>query len=99
MLIITGTFRIPARNIEAARPHMAAMIAASLVEAGCLHYSYGADLLDPGLIHVTEHWTDRAALDAHGRADHIAAWRAAWPPLGIGERDLTLFEADTGRTI
>ena len=99
MLIITGTFRIPAHNLDAARPHMAAMIAASRAEPGCLHYSYGADPFDAGLIHVTEHWTDRAALEAHGRADHIATWRAAWPPLGIGERDLTLFETDEGRAI
>ena len=61
MLIVTGTFRIPTHNIDAGRPHMAAMIAASRAEAGCVH---GADLLDPGLIHVTEHWIDRAALEA-----------------------------------
>lgn len=99
MLIIAGTFRVPAHNVDDARPHMAAMIAASRAEPGCLHYSYGADVLDPGLIHVTEHWTDRAALEAHQRADHIVTWRAAWPSLGIGERDLTLFETGEGRAI
>jgi len=97
VLVITGTFRIPPHNLAAARPHMAAMIAASRAEAGCLHYSYGEDVLEPGLIHVIEHWTDRATLAAHGQADHIKAWRAAWPSLGIGARDLTLFDADEGR--
>lgn len=99
MLVITGTFRVPAHAIEAARPHMAAMIAASRAEPGCLHYSYGEDVLDPGLIHVTEHWADRAALDAHGRAAHIAAWRAAWPGLGIGERELTLHDCGASAPI
>jgi quinol monooxygenase YgiN len=96
MLIITGTFRVPPANVDAARPAMAAMIAASRAEAGCLHYSYGEDVLDPGLIHVTEHWADRASLDAHAASAHIAEWRAAWLALGIGERDLRLFETDAG---
>lgn len=78
---------------------MAAMVAASRAEAGCLHYSYGEDVLEPGLIHVTEHWASREALAEHGIADLIKAWRAAWPELGIGERDLTLFDADKGAAI
>jgi quinol monooxygenase YgiN len=96
VLVITGTFRIPPGNLDAARPFMTAMIAASRAEAGCLHYSYGEDVLDAGLIHVSEQWVSREALAAHAVADHIKAWRACWPALGIGERDLTLFEADEG---
>ncbi|MBO9624273.1 MAG: antibiotic biosynthesis monooxygenase [Sphingomonas sp.] len=99
MLVITGTFRVPADRLADARPAMAAMIAASRAEPGCLHYSYGEDVLEPGLIHVVEHWTTREALAAHAASVHIQAWRAAWPALGIGERDLTLFEADGGSAI
>jgi quinol monooxygenase YgiN len=54
-------------------------------------------VLEPGLIHVIEHWEDRATLEAHWASPHIQTWRAAWPALGIGARDLTLFEADDGR--
>lgn len=97
MLIITGTFRLPPAHLDAARPVMAAMVEGSRAEAGCLHYSYGEDVLEPGLIHVTEHWADRATLEAHWASPHIQAWRAAWPGLAIDERDLTLFEADGGR--
>lgn len=96
MLVITGTFRVPPDKLDAARPAMAVMIAASRVEPGCLHYSYGEDVLEPGLIHVAEHWATREALSAHAESPHIAAWRAAWPALGIGDRDLTLFAADDG---
>jgi len=99
VLVITGTFRVPPHNLGAARPHMAAMIAASRAEPGCLRYGYGEDVLDAGLIHVAEHWADRAALDAHMASAHIVLWRASWPALGIGERDLTLFEADAGAAI
>jgi quinol monooxygenase YgiN len=96
LLIITGTFRVPATTLDSARPAMAAMIQASRLEPGCLQYSYGEDVLDSGLIHVTEHWADRASLEAHWAAPHIRAWRAAWADLGIGGRDLTLFDADNG---
>jgi quinol monooxygenase YgiN len=54
MLLITGTFRIPPERLAEARPAMAAMIAASRAEAGCLDYSYAEDLLEPGLIRVTD---------------------------------------------
>lgn len=97
MLIITGTFRVPLASMDAARTAMAAMVAGTRAEAGCLHYSYGEDVLEPGLIHVIEHWEDRATLEAHWASPHIQTWRAAWPALGIGARDLTLFEADDGR--
>lgn len=99
MLIITGTFRVPAENMGDARPAMAAMIAASRAEAGCIEYAYGEDVLEPGLIHVIERWASREALTAHGQAAHIRTWRAEWPGLGIGERELTLYEADEGEAI
>jgi quinol monooxygenase YgiN len=92
MLVITGTFRVPPASMDAARPAMQAMIEASRGETGCIHYSYGEDLLDPGLIHVTEYWDSRTALEAHWATPHLAEWRAAWPALGIGERDLSLHQ-------
>ena len=88
MLLITGTVRLPPERLPDARGPMRAMIEASRAEDGCLAYSYAEDVLEPGLIRVTEMWRDQAALDAHFRSDHIAQWRAAWPELGLGNRDL-----------
>ena len=79
MLLIVGTVRLPASNLDRARPAMRAMVQASRAETGCLEYSYGEDVLEPGLIHVKELWSDQAALDAHFTSSHIQAWRAAWP--------------------
>lgn len=99
MILITGTFRIPAERLADARPAMERMIAASRTEAGCLGYSYAEDVLEPGLILVTELWSDQAALDRHFASPHIAEWRAAWPALGIGDRVLHAFEVDGARTV
>ena len=91
-VIVAGTVRIPAENLDAFRPHMERMLGASRAEDGCLVYSYAVDVEDPGLIRVFEAWRDRAALDAHFRQPHLAEWRACWPALGVSDRRLTLYE-------
>ena len=99
MLLITGTVRIDPAKIAAARPAMAAMVAASNSEDGCETYAYSQDLLDPGLIHISECWRDRAALKAHFESPHMAVWRAAIPGLGISDRNLRLYESDGGEPV
>ena len=99
MLLIVGTVRLPADRMDAARPRMVFMIEASRAEQGCLEYSYAEDVLDRGLIHVKERWTAREALDKHFNSAHIAAWRAAWPAIGIGERNLRMYEVGESQPI
>lgn len=96
MLLIAGTVRIPDGAIDRARPAMAAMLAASRAEDGCFAYNYAQDVLDPCVIHISERWRDRAALDAHFATPHMAAWRAQFGAIGISDRDLALYEADDG---
>ncbi|MFQ8429787.1 putative quinol monooxygenase [Amaricoccus sp. W119] len=92
MLLLVGTFRLPAHRLDAARPVMSRMVAASREEDGCVDYVYAEDLFAPGLIHVRELWCDRAALNRHFASDHLRDWRASWSELGIGHRDLRLYE-------
>ena len=94
MILIVGTFRIDPARVGEARPAMAAMVEASRDEPGCLQYSYAPDLLDPGLIHVIERWRDRAVLADHFGSPHLLAWRNSWATLGIGERDLRLYDSE-----
>ena len=98
MLLIVGTVRLPPENLERARPAMLAMAQASRAEVGCLEYGYAEDVFVPGLIHVKELWRDQAALDAHFASSHIQAWRAAWPALEIGGRDLRVYEVGSPRS-
>lgn len=99
MLLIIGTIRLPADRLAAARPFMRHMVEASRGEEGCLAYDYAEDVLDPGLIHVKELWADQDALDRHFASNHIAQWRAAWPDLGIGDRDLRVYDVGEPRPI
>lgn len=97
MLLIVGTVRLPPENLERARPAMLAMAEASRAEVGCLEYGYAEDVFVPGLIHVKELWSDQSALDAHFASTHIQAWRAVWPALKIGDRDLRVYEVGQPR--
>ena len=92
MLLIVGTIRLPPAMLDDARPAMARMILASRAEDGCLEYGYAEDVIDRGLVHVRERWRDAAAFERHLRTPHLAQWRAAWPALGIGDRDLRRHE-------
>jgi quinol monooxygenase YgiN len=99
MLIVMGSVRIDPANIAAALPAMAKMVAASNAEPGCLLCAYSQDLVDPGLVRISEKWRDRAALAEHFASPHMDEWRAVIPTLGISERQLTLFEANEGEAV
>ncbi len=97
MLLIVGTIRVPAQNLQAALPAMQAMVTASRAEPGCTEYAYAQDVLEPGVIHVRELWQSQQALDAHFASAHLLRWRDAWAALGIGQRNLRLYDVGAPR--
>jgi quinol monooxygenase YgiN len=99
MIVITGTVRIPVGTLDRVRPAMRAMVDGSRAEDGCLHYAYAEDVLEPGLIWVSESWRDGAALKLHAESAHMAAWREAGAALGLHDRDLTVYEAVSAKPL
>ena len=93
MIVIAGTVRVRSENIDKARPHMEATVTVSRAEAGCTSYSYAQDMLDPGIVHVSEVGESDAALKAHFEMPHMAPWHAVWPSLKINDRNLTRYTA------
>jgi quinol monooxygenase YgiN len=98
-LIVAGTVRVPPQSLDGLRPHMTAMMTASRAEDGCAAYGYAEDVAEPGLIHVFEVWRDQAALEAHFKTQHMAAWRAAWPSFGVSDRRLFAYEVASERPL
>ena len=92
MIVIIGSFRVPPSMIDIVRPVMETMIRASRAEDGCIEYAYALDVLDEGLIRVSEKWRDRDALEAHFRTAHIAEWRAQISALAMSERERAAYE-------
>ena len=99
MIVVVGQFRLPAERMEEARPVMAKVMLATRAEAGCVQYNYAEDLLDPGLIRVSELWHSRAQLTAHMATPHMALWVQERAGLGLTERNITVFEADDGAAL
>ena len=96
MILVIGTVRVPEEAFESARPAMERMIAETRKEDGCIRYAFARDLVDPGLMHVSEAWRDRDALKAHGMSPHMREWQAAIGSFGVSERNLRLYDTDEG---
>jgi quinol monooxygenase YgiN len=98
-LIIAGTVRVPPENLGSLKPHMLKMLSASRAEDGCITYSYGEDVAEPGLIRVFEAWRDQAAIEAHFKAAHMAIWRTACAEHGVSDRKLSAYEVASERPL
>jgi quinol monooxygenase YgiN len=92
MIVVAGSVRVDPAKRDAARAIMEKVIMASRSEDGCIDYSYGVDVLDPGLVRVFEVWSDREALHRHFQTPHLGEWRAAWPTFGITDRKLAIYD-------
>lgn len=92
MVAIVGQFRLPAEAMDAARPVMRKVMEATRAEDGCIEYNYAEDVLDPGLIRVSEVWASRDQLSAHLKTPHMAVWAEERAALGLSGRDITVYE-------
>ena len=99
MIQINGTIRL-GRSIDAAtRKAIVEMVRASRAENGCIDYAFASDLADPDTLILFERWRDQAALDAHGKSDHMAAFQefmGANPPEAS---DLRIYDTDEGQPL
>ena len=93
MIVVVGQFRFPPEQMAAALPALRKVMEATRAEDGCIEYNYGEDVLDPGLIRVSELWASRAQLDAHMRTPHMAVWQQERNALGLSGRSISVFEA------
>lgn len=89
---VIGQFRMPPESMDAARPLMAKVMLASSAEDGCIEYNYAEDVLDPGLIRVSEVWASREQLAAHLKTPHMAVWGDERAALGLTGRKVTVYE-------
>jgi quinol monooxygenase YgiN len=90
---VIGQFRMPPENMDAARPLMRKVMEATRAEQGCIEYNYAEDVLDPGLIRVSELWESREQLMAHLATPHMAVWAAERAELGLSGRKITVYDA------
>ena len=98
-VVLAGSIRCPADRMDAFRPHVVAMVAASRAEPGCIAYSQAESVSDPGLIHIFEHFADEQALADHRASPHMAHWRSMLAEFGVGGRDMKSYDVTDHRQI
>ncbi|WP_296679033.1 putative quinol monooxygenase [Novosphingobium sp.] len=99
MIVVIGQFRLPPGAMTAGRIAMTKVIEATRREDGCVQYNYAEDMIDPGLIRVSEIWESEAQLSAHLQTPHMAVWQKERAALGLSERDITVFTAGPGKPL
>ena len=92
MLILSGTLKMPPERLDALEDAMNRLIAATRPEAGCIVYSFGRDITEPGLVRIYEEWESREALKAHTKAAHVAEWHKALEAAGGADVTLQIVE-------
>lgn len=99
MIIVTGTVRFGDGEIERLRNDLAHNVEATRRESGCDHYTYGVDLQDPNLLHVSERWQDEAAMDAHMGTAHMATLMGVLGGARVEGMSIKAYRADYLKTV
>ena len=83
------------RIIAAAKP----LVTATRKDKGCLHYSYGRDVLDPTILHVTEKWQDEPSMRAHMSQEHTTDFLTFLRTVKIKAIDAKVYDASGERDL
>ncbi len=92
MLVISGEIRVAPESRGKMIEQAIIMAQATRTEAGCHAYSFYTDIEDPNVLRIFEEWESDAALAAHFKAPHMAAYRAATKGLTVISRALKKYE-------
>lgn len=72
MILVEGSVRLAAGEIERLYDDMVRQVEATRAEPGCELYAFAIDVLDPQVLRISERWASQDALDAHMKAPHMA---------------------------
>ncbi len=89
-IALIGHFRVPVDKLDEARPLMRKLVEATRQEVGCIQYNFAEDLLDPGLIRISEIWETRENLAGHVQSPHVQEWGGQRDGVGVHGRDIDI---------
>jgi quinol monooxygenase YgiN len=95
-ILVTGTLDIDPAQRDGFIAAAEELMSSTRQEAGCEHYSFAADLGDPGRFHISEQWGSQPEMDAHMTAAHFLAFMGKMGGFGVRGASLTKWEGGTG---
>lgn len=99
MIIVEGWVDLEPGELEKFAGAATAMVAATLKEDGCLHYSMAADLGQPDVVRISERWRDEAALTAHFASPHMGEFNKALAGLNRKGADVRAYHGEEVRRL
>jgi quinol monooxygenase YgiN len=94
-ILVTGTIDIDPARRDGFIAACQTLMEATHQEAGCEHYSFAADLADPGRFHIYERWSSEPEMDAHTASAHLATFMGSVGEFGPRGASLTKWEGST----
>jgi quinol monooxygenase YgiN len=92
MIVIAGHVTIDPQKREPAEAAAREMMQETRREAGCISYTFSADLERAGRFLIFEEWEGDEALRAHFAAPHMARFQKAMGGLGVREMKVQRYE-------
>ena len=77
MIFVTGEIVVETGAVEVVRDALHNMEQETRKEPGCVAYAFSADINDPNMIRIFEHWESMDALTSHFGMPHMALFGAA----------------------
>ncbi len=100
MIVISGLMEVAPASADAFARLSRDLVAATLLEPGCVEYRFARSLDDPDRFEIFEEFIDQDAFDAHVRAEHYRAWGRALRSEGIEITRTSVVRYDaTARTV
>jgi quinol monooxygenase YgiN len=99
MLVISGEIKVAAESRTKAAAAAIKVQQATRKEAGCLTYTFYADLEDPNTFRIFEEWESEAALASHFKAPHIAVFRTEMAEVKVLSRQLKKYQVTGSSTL
>lgn len=95
MIVIAGRVSLDPAQREAATAAAREMMAETRKEAGCISYTFSADLEEPGRFYIFEEWESEDALRAHFASPHMVRFQQAVGGLGVRESKVQRYAVST----
>lgn len=99
MIFVQGWIKVPEQELGDIIPAASEMMAETVKEAGCLHYSFAKDLNDAGIVHICERWENEDHLNAHFQTQHMAEFNSAISTINIEGMDVRMYSGEEIRVL
>jgi quinol monooxygenase YgiN len=96
MIIVMGHAKLAGGELDRLTDEMNVQVAATNAEAGCLDYCFSRDVANPDTLIISERWENQAAIDAHFKSPHMAAFNAVLGKATVLDISVKSYDLETG---